>query len=222
MIEEKNDLMKNIGGSENKKLRKYLILGGGFFILFVIGIVVSKFMFSNPKKDNTQVILAADMKTEASKDTKLFNDIPIENETKNEDKQKEFKKPVEEKKEKQTNQAKEEVVKVDKTEEVEPIKQPEKVKEIEKPKKINKSKTTKSINNSYYVQVAAVTRGNPSAKFLALIKKNGFNYEIVEVNIKGMKVKRVLVGPFSYTQAKKALPTIKAKISSSAFIKRIK
>ena len=221
MIEEKNDLMKNIGGSENKKLRKYLILGGGFFILFVIGIVVSKFMFSNPKKDNTQVILAADMKTEASKDTKLFNDIPIENETKNEDKQ-EFKKPVEEKKEKQTNQAKEEVVKVDKTEEVEPIKQPEKVKEIEKPKKINKPKKTKSIKNSYYVQVAAVTRGNPSAKFLALIKKNGFNYKIVEVNVKGMKVKRVLVGPFSYTQVKKALPTIKAKISSSAFIKRIK
>ncbi len=231
MIEEKNDLMKNIGGEGDNNLRKYLILGGGVFVLFVIGIVVSKFMFSEPKKNNTAVILPPEVeKAQKKEDTALFNDIPVENE---------FKKPEidspSETKEKPKKTEIKEKPQVTQTENVQPIKsevkpevKPEVVevknektkKEI---KKVNPQSKTATQKYEYYIQVAAITRGKPSKKFLELIKKNGFNYKIVEVNVKGMKVKRVLVGGFkSYKEAKNYLVKVRKNISSSAFIKRLK
>jgi len=226
MIEEKNDLMKNISGNDNKNLRKYLILGGGVFVLFVIGIVISKFIFSAPKKDDTKVILPAEMKTDTNlKDTKLFNDIPIENDANNDSKEKqasvkeEFKKPEIKP---QTIKKEKEIVKEEKKSEKIEAK-PVETKKVSQPAKTTpKAKPKKELTKEYYLQVAAVTRGKPSPKFLELIKKNGFNYKILEVEIKGKKVRRVLVGPFTYEELKKALPKVKQKISSSAFVKRIK
>jgi len=226
MIEEKNDLMKNIAGNESNNLRKYLILGGGVFVLFVVGIVIAKFMFSSPKQNNdTKVILPTDIKQE-NKDTKLFNDIPIENETTD------FQKPEIEKEPKVVETPKVEPKKQELIVQKEEIKTPVKPVKKEEPKKqavaeqakIEKKvepKKTKIVRN-YYIQVAAVTRGNPSTKFLNLIKKNGFNYKIEKVNIKGMQVKRVLIGGYTYKEVKNALPKVRAKISSSAFIKRLK
>ena len=233
MMEEKNDLMQNIGGGNDKNLRKYLILGGGVFVLFVIGIVVSKFIFNEPKKNNTAVILPPEVqKTEKKEDTALFNDIPVENEN-------EFKKPEVEAKPKEVVEAVEKVKKEQPKEDVEVAKiEPksnvkeevttELKEEAKKPaiKKIEKPiKPIKKVveDDKYYIQVAAVTRGEPSKKFLKLIEKNGFKYKIVEVNVKGMKIKRVLVGGFKhYSEAKHNLAKVKKKISSSAFIKRLK
>ena len=116
---------------------------------------------------------------------------------------------------------------------------PPKIEKIEKvePTKIEKVTETKGANikqekqvfqNSttrypYFIQVAAVTRGEPSKKFLKLIEKNKFNYKIQSVEIKGVKVRRVLIGGFkTLKEAKTALPEIKKKISSSAFIKKLK
>ncbi len=237
MMEEKNDLMQNIGGGNDKNLRKYLILGGGVFVLFVIGIVVSKFIFNEPKKNNTAVILPPEVqKTEKKEDTALFNDIPVENEN-------EFKKPEVEDKPKEVVEAVEKVKKEQPEEDVEVTKIKPKsnvkeeevttelkeeakkpvIKKIEKP--IKPIKPIKKVveDDKYYIQVAAVTRGEPSKKFLKLIEKNGFKYKIVEVNVKGMKIKRVLVGGFKhYSEAKHNLAEVKKKISSSAFIKRLK
>ena len=104
--------------------------------------------------------------------------------------------------------------------------EPVKVKKVvEKPKKesIKKVVKTTTKNYPYFIQVAAVTRGEPNPMFLKLIKKNGFNYKIEEVTIKGKKIKRVLVGGFKTKQeALKALPKVKKSISSSAYIKRVK
>ena len=236
MMNEKNDLMQDIsGGNGNNNLRKYLILGGGVFVLFVVGIVISKFMFSSPKKDNnTQVILPADMKTEATKDTKLFNDIPIENEATNTN-ENSFKKPVESKEKVEENnqvpisntntQPQKEEAKPKKVEQITPkieVKQPQKVVQHQIKTQPKKEIKTTTIKKGYYIQVAAVTRGNPSPKFLKLITKNGFNYKIMQIDVKGLKVKRVLVGPFNYKEVKQALPKVKRTISSSAFIKRLK
>jgi len=211
MIEEKNDLMKNIGGNSDNSLRKYLILGGGIFVLFVIGIVISKFMFSEPKKNDTAVILPPEVeKVQKKEDTALFNDIPVENE---------FKKP--ELKPKEIKQIPEKVDIKQPLEKVETTKIEAVQKEKPKPKLAEKKVKTQKYN--YYIQVAAITRGEPSKKFLKLIKQNGFNYKIIEVNVKGMKVKRVLIGGFkNYKEAKSYLPKVRKKISSSAFIKRLK
>ena len=224
MIEEKNDLMKNIAGNESNNLRKYLLLGGGVFVLFVVGIVMAKFMFSSPKQNNdTKVILPTDIKQE-NKDTKLFNDIPIENETTD------FQKPEIEKEEpKVVETPKVEPKKTESIVQKEKITTPLKKEESKKQVVVNKPKiekkqpkSKKSVIRNFYIQVAAVTRGKPSTKFLNLIKKNGFNYKIERVNVKGMQVKRVLIGGYTYKEVKNALPKVRAKISSSAFIKRLK
>ena len=224
-MQEKKDLMKNIGGNESNNLRKYLILGGGLFVLFVIGIVAAKFLFSSPKQD-TKVLLPVDIKqANNNKDTKLFNDIPIENDgtqnnnVQNNTPQKEtFQKP----KDTQTQAVQPQV------QNVEPVVKKTTVKKTQ-PKKVVKKHTTPkkkqqvAKKGNYYIQVAAVTRGNPSKKFLSLITKNGFSYKIEKVNVNGMSVKRVLVGGYAtYKEVKKVLPKVKAKISSSAFIKRVK
>ena len=221
-MNEQNDLMQDISNEgNNSNLRKYLLLGGGVFVLFVVGIVAAKVMFSQPKKNDTAVILPPEVTMKQKKDnTALFNEIPVENDT-------EFKKPNVEMKEelpKETVHEVEPVIEtpVQETTKPQPKPKPVEVKKVE-PKKIEQKVTKKSnVTQKYYIQVAA-TRGKPSEKFLKLIKKNGFEYKIVEVNVKGIKVKRILVGGYStYKDVKKALPSVKSKISSSAFIKVLK
>jgi len=231
MIEEKNDLMKNIANDSSNNMRKYLILGGGAFILFVVGIVAAKFIFSSPKKENTSVILPPDItKNEpAKKNPVLFNDIPIENDNNQANNTNAtFEKPkIKQQSQTQPQQTatnNTDTTLVEKKPEVQKVQVPKE--EIKTPKKtqpvIKKQTVKTNIAKNYYLQVAAVTRGNPAPKFLKLITKNGFKYKIVTVNIKGMKVKRVLVGPFTYKEVKKVLPKVRQKISSSAFIKRLK
>ena len=218
MIDEKNDLINNINGNEDKKLRKYLFIGGSVFILFVIVVVVSKFLFSSDKED-TKVILPTEIKqpkVEKEKDTNLFKDIPVDDNTAVID-ENQFKKPEE------NTQAIEEVKKPE-VQEVKPVQVKQEIK-----KDIVTQNTQKNVDkqkvahNKYYIQVAAIIRTSPSKSFLHLIKRNGFDYTIVEVNIKGNNVKRVLVGPYnSYNKAREALLKVRKTISSSAFIKRVK
>ncbi len=230
-----DDLIQNFNEESGNNLRKYLLIGGGLFVLFVVAIVASKFLFSSPKKENTTVILPPDIKQNQNKDTNLFNDIPVQNDNS-------FKKPItDDTQPKQTQQPVQQAQQVQNK----PVSQPEQVqtpapqttvvptpkpKIVTKPKPIVKKvkpkvihkKEVRKIVKNYYIQVAAVTKTNPSKRFLRLITKNGFKYKIVEVNVKGMKVKRVLVGPFSRNELKPALKKVKAKISASAFVKRIK
>jgi len=223
-MEEKNDLLQGMNNDNNMK--KYLIIGGLVFVIFVVGIVVAKLMFSSSNQ-NTKVILPPETTTKVQKsDTELFNSIPVEDNKQNKqvsNNQDNFEKPVVQDtnnfvNNKQELQNKPEVVQQPKK--VEEIQQKPVYKPVIQPKKV--TNIVDNSNKNYYIQVAAVTRGNPSKKFLEVITKNGFNYKIVTVNIKDKTIKRVLVGRFTKNEAKKALPKIKTNISSSAFIKRLK
>lgn len=242
-MNEKKDLMGDITKDESS-MKKYLLIGGGVFTIFVIGIVLSKFIFSSSSNDSTKVILPPEPTTINKKnDTNLFNSIPIEKESDNlsnsnnkdnteeetiekinskatteeiEKENKEVAKVPEKREEK-----KEEIKEIAKEKEI--VKSQQKIEKVkEKVKKEVKSIQNKKVIRNYYLQVAAVTRGEVSKDFLKLINKNGFNYKIIEVMLNGRKIKRVLIGPFTKVEAKKALPIVKNKISSSAFIKRIK
>jgi len=228
MNDVQNDLMQNIGsGGNDTKMRKYLMIGGGVFVVFVVGIVIAKFAFSSPKQ-NTDVVLLPEMKTISDKsnkgDTDLFNSIPIDNSKAN-DSKKEPKKEVVKQEVKQKEKKFKKPVVEDVEENKLPV-EPLKVEKVmEKPKKENIKKGVKAItkNYPYFIQVAAVTRGEPSKKFLKLIEKNGFHYKIQMLDIKGVKVKRVLIGGFATSkEAKAVLPKVKQKLSSSAFIKKLK
>jgi DedD protein len=234
-MEEKDDLMKNIANDSNN-MKKYLIIAGAVFVVFVVGIVIAKFAFGS-SKDNTQVILPPEPTSKTQKEAAaLFNSINVEksddtaqnqknSEVNNNDNTNNKKVGVEDVlAQKQTNQD-EQNDNVDEFKKpepltIEPVKPKIEVKKT-KPQPTQKNVTSKIIRN-YYIQVAALTRGEPSKKFLNLIKQNGFNYKIVEINVKGKKIKRVLVGPFTQKEAKKDLPVVKEKITSSAFIKKLK
>ena len=229
MNSEKDNLIQDVSSDSNNNLRKYLLIGGGVFVLFVVGIVVSKFLFSTPKKSNTAVILPPEVNVKQKKaDTALFNEIPVENENENG-----FKKPeiipetenVDKKADTSIKKIEPQPIAMDKLENpVErEIKKPKIEKRVEKKEKIipKKNSNTK-LEKKYYIQVAA-TRGNPSKRFLNLLKKNKLEYKIIDVTVKGTKIKRILVGGYAnYKDVKKALPDVKKKISSSAFIKVLK
>ena len=84
-----------------------------------------------------------------------------------------------------------------------------------------KKKVTKKVapKKQYYAQVASLTKYAPNKKFLKSIKTAGYEYKIVEKNVKGIQVKRVYVGPFnSRGKANLELDNIRAKISTSAYV----
>jgi len=214
-MEEKNDLINNIADDDNN-MKRYLIIGGGIFAVFIVGIVLAKFLFSTPN-DNTKIVVAPETNVKTDKEVELFNSLPVEKETEN--KQDNFVKPkiddnnkVFAEKEDKFKEALESETIPDNTKPIKKVITPKQ--NIEKPKIQNSS--------NYYIQVAAVTRGEVSKNFLKLITKSGFSYKIIDVDIKGKHIKRVLVGPFSKEEVKKALIEVKSKISSSAFIKRLK
>ena len=63
----------------------------------------------------------------------------------------------------------------------------------------------------------------PSKEFLKRIKKSGYEYVIKKVSVKGSKIKKVLIGPYSTKDiAKKELLKVKRNIKKDAFIIRIK
>jgi DedD protein len=225
-MNDKNELLHSINNNDDN-MKKYLIIGGLVFVLFVVGIVVAKFLFSS-NKEATKVILPPETTTNTKvqkSDTELFSSIPVEdnkdNINNNEDT---FKKPVVNQKinsvvsNKVEEPIKDTKVKIEKKPvyEAKPV-----VKEVVKKKKELKNNFS-NLNKNYYIQVAALTRGEPSKNFLKLIIKNGFEYKIVNITINNKHIKRVLIGPFSKNEAKKALPIIKEKITSSAFIKKLK
>jgi len=223
-MEEKNDLINNIANDDNN-MKRYLIIGGGIFTVFIVGIVLAKFLFSTPN-DNTKVIVAPESNVKTDKEVDLFNSLPVEKETQNNDKNDNFVKPKIDNNQVANNQVfsenKEDKFKetlesetIPNTKPIKKVVPPTPKQNIEKPKVQNR-------NSNYYIQVAAVTRGEVSKNFLKLITKSGFSYKIIDVEIKGKHIKRVLVGPFSKEEVKKALVEVKSKISSSAFIKKLK
>ena len=247
-MEEKNDLVQDLAQESGKNLRQYLLLGGGVFVLFVVGIVIAKFVFSSNNND-TEVILPPEIKVDVKKqDTELFNNLPVQT-----NEEKSFKKPVviseEKQKEEKTKQpsqpspqvqssekkqTKVESVSIKKDEpkqketkqqeiKIQQPKQPKQLKQPKQPQSTQQEVKKSKISKQYYIQVAAITRTQPSKKFLELIRKNGFEYKVQEVEVKGVKVKRILVGGFAtLKEVKDVLPKVKNKISSSAFIKKLK
>jgi len=211
MIEDKNDLLKNLANDDNN-MRKYLIWGGGFFILFVIGIVIAKVVFSNPKPNNVAVILPTETTTQNTQEVETVeNEIPIEND---------IQKPTETTTPPPPPPPSNQVQETSKPQTaIQPPKPALTQQEVVQPK----HETNKvSSSGDYYIQVASLTKLSPSAKFLKKIEANGFKYKIIEANVNGKIVKRVLIGGYSYKEAKKILPIVKEKISKSAFIKRLK
>ncbi len=90
-----------------------------------------------------------------------------------------------------------------------------------RPTRITETKLTSL--SGYFVQVGATANSFPDKVFLRKIKNAGFDYIVHTMTVKGRKIKKVLVGPYtSRNQAKSKLPTIQSRINPDAYIFRIK
>jgi DedD protein len=227
---EQDDLLKE--NSDSNKLTKVLIIGGSAFIIFVVVVVIYKFV-SGDDVSQTKVILPPEIKKEST----LFKDVTISDidnditeETKIENKTekpvKKFDDVLETTETKKIEEPKK--IEIEEAKTIEPVK-----KEITKPVKNEiaipvetKKPVEKVTTKAYFIQVAALTKNSPSKKFLDLIKRENFNYKVLDTNIningKTLKVKKVLIGPYkTYEDAKKDLNRAKKSISSGAFILKV-
>lgn len=70
-----------------------------------------------------------------------------------------------------------------------------------------------------YIQVGSFAKYEPDKKFLASIKKLGYDYTYHKVNRNGKTINKVLVGPFTTeSDARTALKNIRKNIEPGAFV----
>ncbi len=83
-----------------------------------------------------------------------------------------------------------------------------------------KSVTTNG--NGYYIQIGAYAKNLPNQEYLNSIAQSGYQPILKEASVRGKKVTKILIGPYSsYEEAKNKLPEIKNKITNTAFIYKI-
>ncbi|QCD53059.1 SPOR domain-containing protein [Campylobacter sp. RM16192] len=92
---------------------------------------------------------------------------------------------------------------------------------IKKDAKVSNVKSQSVVSGSY-VQVFALKKFNENVSDVKKIKANGYTYKLYEADVKGEKVTKVLIGPFSGSQLSTELANIRKNIASGAFIVNIK
>jgi len=247
-MEEKNELSDIIldkNDNKSMKIKRILIIVALMILVFLVVLVVMK-VINKPtqKSDNAKLILPpqpVSKQVEPKKEADLFKQVPIVEENNKKEsfeamvkslKEKEIQKQaavepkIKEVQQKVQQQVQEKVVaKNVVAKNVVAKKEPQvtvptkAVKTVKTVKKVASTQATQGV----YVQVGATSRLTPSKKFLAQLAQNNYSYRLLPIDVKGKKVTKILIGPYTNTTgAKKVLADIKANINKDAFIYRVK
>jgi DedD protein len=226
-----------IDDEENTKKRRILIISAGLLIIFLVMLVATKAFNSGEEGSDDGGYLLPPEPTVEDKDAKaLFQPVEVEPavETKSEteDDREEFSKIIQDLKAKEKEREDKALSTDDKLKAVEDVTkkiEEAKAKEIQKevkekitpPAKVEKAEKAKVIypTGKFFVQVGATSRSQPDKKFLQKLDTNNLNYTTLEVAVNGMRVNKILVGPYPTKEsALKELPTIRRYIARDAFI----
>ncbi len=218
---------------KKNRIKKYLLIGGSIFLIFVIVISIVKIVTDSSSAPQEALIETEQPSPELSSEEN-FEEVPILSKEE-EPSDEEFKKVIEDvmkKEEKIATKPEQPPVASAKpavTPKTKPAAKPTPThqaaiaKPMAKPKP--KPKPTPKIKHigNIYIQVGAFLRYDPNSAFLKKIKRSGYEYIIKEFDINGKKIKRVYIGPFaSRKEAAKHLLKIKKTISKNAFITKVK
>ncbi|BCD67820.1 SPOR domain-containing protein [Nitratiruptor sp. YY09-18] len=225
------------------KIKRYAIIGALVISIFIVVISIVK-MVTESSSAPQEKLVATQAIEENSEQEENFEEVPITNESskvtneESQSNQEEVDRVLNEIME--TEKSKNKPTKVNQqsathqTKPAAPKPQPEQ--KIAKPKEAKKGAAKrvakpatpkpqpKPVHKSgnYYIQVGAFMMYDPDKAFLAKIKRIGFTYIIKEFTIKGKKVKRVYVGPFSSrSEAARYLPKVRKNIARGAFIAKV-
>ncbi len=79
-----------------------------------------------------------------------------------------------------------------------------------------------NLASGYYIQVSANQRFKPAKSFINRLKNEGYEVHILEVRVRGVNTRKVLVGPYtSKSEAKDVLETLR-ETRDDAFIYRVR
>ncbi len=218
---------------KKNKIKKYLLIGGSIFLIFVIVISIVKIVTDSSSAPQEALIETEQSSQEISSEEN-FEEVPIvSKEEKPSDE--EFQKVINDvmkKEEKIATKPEQPPVasarpsvtpKAKPAAKSAPTHQAATAKPVAKPKPKPKSAPKAKPKGDFYVQVGAFLHYDPNSAFLKKIKRSGFGYVIKEYTINGKKIKRVYIGPFaSRKEAARYLPKIKKTISKNAFITKVK
>ena len=204
----------NSGGS-----KKYLLIGAGLVLLFLIVLAIMKAI--NSDTTETQELLPPEPITmEPKEDNKLFEQVPIKSEESTQDaKDKEFEKIVQDIREKTKIATQEEPQQVVDIPENTII---EEKQEVEKPVEKEKPKQSVTEQKGYYIQVGAFYNLKPDQTLLNHIKSKGFEYVVYKTQVNGKDIVKVLIGPYETRNgAKKDLPKVREQVQKGAYLFKI-
>jgi len=239
-MEEKNELSDIIldkDDNKSMKVKRILIIVALMILVFLVVLVVMKVINKPTQKSNTAKLILppqpVSKQVEPKKEDDLFKQVPIVEE---DNKKESFEAMVKSLKEKEVQKQTAIEPKIEEVQQKVEQKVQEKVAAkkvaIKQAPQINVPvKTTKTVQKvtstkatkGVYVQVGATSRLTPSKKFLAKLAQKNYTYRLLPIDIKGKKVTKILIGPYtSTTGAKKVLADIKANINKDAFIYRVK
>lgn len=214
--------------TQGAKKKKYIVLGLILIVLFLLTVVTIKVLSTDESTDNSfvepiqeeisqeevlnndnieeqyQKIINQKLQNIKDKNVKLNDSINIEKTQADEIK---LVKKVNEVEVKKVKEIKKEILEIKEEKVFVP-----KVKKVLK--KVVK-KTPVSKPSGYFVQVGSFTK-QPSSKYLNNITKQGYEYRLYEVLVKGKTFTKVLVGPYNNrSDAKANLKSIQNKLKSS-------
>ena len=244
-MEEKHELSDIIlekNDNKSMKNKRILIIAALLIVLFLIVLVIMRAANKPVDQNNdTKLIIPTnpvEKSIETDKEDDLFQQVPI---VEDEEKKESFEAMVKNLKEKEmkkqdveqaTTEVKEtqtvvtpKVEKVMEKEVVQKVKvsKPKTVKVVPKKPKQAKKVSSKKATSGVYIQVGATSRLTPDKKFLAKLASKKYEYRLLPVNVKGTKVTKILVGPYSNASAARAvLVDVKSSINKDAFIYRVK
>ena len=238
-MEDKNELSDIVlekNDNKSMKAKRILIIVALLIVVFLVVLVVMRVVNKPSERNNTTKLILPPNPTEkvaeVKKEDDLFKQVPIIQE---EDKKESFEEMVRSLKEKEIQKQENLKPKIKEVKKViETIKTKEKLQSIKVIKTtkpvihLKKSKSVKKSNNhlaisGVYVQVGATSRLTPDKKFLAKLASNKYDYRLLPINVKGTKVTKILIGPYTNgTEARRVLANIKSSINKNAFIYRVK
>ncbi|MEA3372110.1 MAG: SPOR domain-containing protein [Campylobacterota bacterium] len=211
---ELNDIILNKGGS-NAGNKKVLLAIATLAIVLIIVVVIMNRISADSNEHLPQAVLPPEPTDIPAlvEDDPLFEPVPIieEEPAKNDNLDKIAQKL------KKESLAEEEVVVIEPVAKPQPV-----VKPTPKPVAKPAVKPKAVAEGKYYIQVGSFSKYAPNKKFIKLITDNGYSYTYHKVVRSGKTINKVLVGPFeNEAAARKAIPVIRKKIESGAFLTKV-
>ncbi len=223
-MEEKNELGDIILNKGNKEggSKKVILAAATLGIILIVVVLLMNTLSSDNQNNLPQTALPpkpAQEKAEANvqKEEPLFEDVEVIDE-KGDNEDEKLEKIAKELKEQSVTQEPEVEEVASSKAEVKPQPKPA----IKKATPIKTAPKKSTLKGHYYVQVGSFSKYKPNKKFLASIKKEGYNYTFHKATVHGKSVTKVLVGPFrSEREARNALKKIRKRIEKGAFLTKL-